>query len=119
MGENEIKFNLSLKGKDRGEIAFYNLISVGKNWFQAEGECEVILCGTHHTDFWKQLPNSREAMIETFELTELPRRPDKTTRLRITAKAVSDDKIAIEIKDLGFGDFFRGTDKVWKYTTVM
>lgn len=119
MGENEMKFNLSLKVKDRGEIAFYNLISAGKNWFEAQGECEVILCGTHQIDFWKQLPNSREAMIETFELTDLPRRPDKTTRLRITAKAVSDDKIAIEIKDLGFGDFFRGTDKVWKYTTVM
>lgn len=119
MGENVMKFNLSLRVKDRGEVAFYNLISAGKNWFEAKGACEVILSGTPEVEFWKQLPNSREATIETFELPDLPRRPDRTTRLRIMAQAVSDNKIAIEIKDLGFGEFFRRSDKVWKYTTVM
>jgi hypothetical protein len=119
MGENEMKFNLSLKVRDRGKVAFYNLISAGKNWFETRGECELILSGSPEVDFWKQLPNSREAKIETLELTDLPRRPDRTTRLRITASPVADDKIEIEIKDLGFGEIFRGTDKVWKYTMVM
>ncbi|MCI7107617.1 MAG: DUF5716 family protein [Lachnospiraceae bacterium] len=119
MGENEMKFNLSLKVRDKGKVAFYNLISAGKNWFETRGECEVILTGTPEVDFWKQLPNSREAKIETLELTDLPRRPDRTTRIRISANPVADDKIEIEIKDLGFGEFFRGTDKVWKYTMVM
>lgn len=116
MGENEMKFNLSLKVKDRGNIAFYNLISAGRNWFETVGECEVILSQTTAIDFWKQLPNSREAKIESIELTDLPGRPDRTTRVRITAKPISDEKIEIEIKDLGFGDFFSSTDKVWKYT---
>lgn len=119
MGENEMKFNLSLKVRDRGEVAFYNLISAGRNWFEIRGECEVILSGTTSIDFWKQLPNSREAKIETLELTDLPVRPDRTTRVRILAKPVSDDKIEIEIKDLGFGEFFRGTDKTWNYMMSM
>jgi hypothetical protein len=119
MGENEMKFNLSIKVRDRGRVAFYNLIGAGKNWFEAHGECEVILTGSAEVDFWKQLPNSREAKIETLELTDLPRRPDRTTRLRITANPTADDKVAVEIKDLGFGEFFRGTDKVWKYTMTM
>lgn len=119
MGENEMKFNLSLKVRDKGGVVFYNLISAGKNWFETKGECEVILSGNREVDFWKQLPNSREAKIETLELTDLPQRPDRTTRLRITANPIADDKIEIEIKDLGFGEFFRGTDKVWKYTMVM
>ena len=38
---------------------------------------------------------------------------------RITATPVSDDKIEIEIKDLGFGEFFRATDKIWRHTMVM
>ena len=119
MGENEMKFNLSLKVKNNGMISFFNMISAGKNWFEEKGSCEVILSGTHEIDFWKQLPNSREAKIETLELTDLPSRPDRTTRVRITAKPVADDKIEIELKDLGFGEFFRGTDKVWKYTMSM
>ncbi len=119
MGENEMKFNLSLKVKDRGNVAFFHLISAGRNWFEARGECEVILSGTQSVDFWKQLPNSREAKIESLELTDIPDRPDKTTRIRVTAKPVSDDRVEIELKDLGFGEFFRGTDKVWKYTMSM
>lgn len=119
MGENEMKFNVSLKMKNRGNVEFYNLISAGKNWFEIEGECEVILSGTPEIDFWKQLPRSREASIETLELTDLPMRPDKTSRLRITAKPISVDKVEIEIKDLGFGEIFRGTDKNWKYTMTM
>lgn len=119
MGENELKFNLSLKVKSKGALSFYNIISAGKNWFETKGKCEVILSGTTEIDFWKQLPNSREAKIETLELTDLPRRPDRTTRVRITATPVADDKINIEIMDLGFGELFRGTDKVWHYTMTM
>ena len=119
MGENEMKFNLSLKVKEKGNVAFYNLISAGKNWFEAKGTCEVILSGTPEIDFWKQLPNSREAVIETLELSDLPKRPDRTTRVRITATPVADDKIEIEIKDLGFGEFFRATDKIWRHTMVI
>lgn len=119
MGENEMKFNLSLKIRDRGELSFYTLISAGKNWFEAKGECEVILSGTGEIDFWKQLPNSREAVIETLELTDLPSRPDRTTRLRISATPVSDEKIEVKIRDLGFGEIYRSTDKVWKITMTM
>ena len=79
----------------------------------------MILSGSPEIDFWKQLPNSREAKIETLELTDLAHRPDRTTRVRIVATPIADDKIAIEIRDLGFGEFFRGTDKVWKYTMSM
>lgn len=119
MGENEMKFNLSLKVKDRGNLSFYNLISAGTNWFEAKGECEVIIGDSYEVDFWKQLPKSREAKIETLELTDMPVRPDRATRIRITATPVSDDKIDIEIKDLGFGEIFRSSGKVWHYEMTM
>lgn len=119
MGENEMKFNLSLKVRDRGSLAFHTLISAGKNWFETKGECEVILAGDAEIDFWKQLPNSREAVIETLELTDLPNRPERTTRLRITATPVSDEKIEVQIRDLGFGEIYRSTDKSWKYIMTM
>ena len=116
MGENEMKFNLSLKVRDKGELAFYNLISAGKNWFEISGECDVLLSDTTEIDFWKQLPNSREAVIESLELTDIPDRPDRTTRVHITAKPIADNKIDITIKDMGFGELYRGTNKVWHYT---
>ena len=119
IGENDMKFNLSLKIKNRGKQEFLTLISAGKNYFEMQGSCEVILDGNMEIDFWKQLPESREAVIETLELTDLPNRPEKATRVRITATPVSDDKIEVEIKDLGFGDIYKSTKKTWKYIVEM
>ena len=66
-----------------------------------------------------QLLDYLEAVIETLELTDLPNRPDRTTRLRITATPVSDEKIEVQIRDLGFGEIYRTTDKTWKYIMTM
>ncbi len=119
MGENEMKFNLSLKVKNRGTDEFYNLISAGKNWFEASASCEVIIKDVPEIDFWKQLPHSKEAKIETLQITDLPKRPNKTTRIRITAKPIADDKIELDLYDVGFGELFPSTGKNWKYIMSM
>lgn len=115
MGENELKFNISLKVRDKGNLAFYSLISAGENWYDAKGECEILLSGTPEIDFWLQAADSREARIDTLELTDIPERPDKMTRLRITAKPLSDHKVKVVIRDLGFGEIYKSSDKTWEY----
>lgn len=115
IGENEMKVNISLKVKDRDELAFYTLISAGENWYEAKQECEILLSGSKTIDFWLQLPESREAKIESLELTDLPVRPDRMTRLRIITEAISDSQIKVSIRDLGFGDTYRSSGKTWEY----
>ena len=77
--------------------------------------CEVLLDGSNEIDFWLQLPNSKEAKIEKLTLADLPERPPRTTRLRIKAQPVSDMEVKIRIKDLGFGEIFKSSDKTWEY----
>lgn len=115
LGENEMKVNVSLKVYNRGAMEFFTLINAGDNWYETVGECEVILSGTPEIDFWLQAPHSRTAKIEKLTLADLPERPDKTTRLRITAKPLSDAKVQIQLKDLGFGELFPGSGMVWDY----
>lgn len=119
IGENEMKYNLSLKVKNQNTVQFHTLISAGVNWFETSASCEVILDDEMEVHFWKQLPNSREAKVESLELSDLPQRPPRTTRIRIEARPVSDTKVEITIKDLGFGEFFRGTNRVWKYVMTI
>lgn len=115
IGENEMKVNVSLKVSDGGELSFYSLVSAGENWYEARSECEILLTGSKEIDFWIQLPDSREARIEALELTDLPNRPDRMTRLRISTEAVSDRQIRVVIRDLGFGEMYRSSDKTWQY----
>lgn len=119
MGDNEMKVNVSLKVYNCGQLEFYTLISAGDNWYETVGECEVILSGTPEIAFWLQPPNSREAKIEKLELSDLPDRPDKTTRLRIVAKPLSDTKVQMQIKDLGFGELFKSSGKSWEYVMAL
>lgn len=115
LGDNEMKVNVSLKLFNKGNMEFFTLINAGDNWYETIGTCEVILDGTPEIAFWLQSPNSRNAKIERLELSDLPARPNRTTRLRITAKPLSDTRVQIQIKDLGFGEIFKGSDKVWEY----
>lgn len=79
----------------------------------------MILDGTPEIEFWIQQPESREAHVELLELTDLPARPRRTTRLRITATPVSDREIRVVIKDLGFGEIVPASNKTWEHTMAL
>ena len=115
MGDSEMKVNVSLKVRNRDKTEFYTLISAGDNWYETIGECEVILDGPPEIDFWLQLPEGREAKVEKLQLVDLPERTNKTTRLRIVAKPLSDRRVQVQIKDMGFGELFKSSEKVWEY----
>lgn len=119
MGDNELRLNISLKVENKGKTEFLTLITAGENWYEAGGECEVILRGSASVEFWFQPPKSMEASVRLLELTDLPKREDRTTRLRITAKPAAADKISFRIMDMGFGEIVRSSEKVWEYTVTI
>lgn len=115
MGEQELKVNLSIKVLNHNEMQFISLLDAGENWYESEFSCEVILDGTKEIEFWVQRPDSRQASVEILELKDLPDRENRTTRLRITAKPVSDRGIRLTIRDLGFGEIVPSSNKVWEH----
>lgn len=119
MGDNELKLNVSLKVENNGKSEFLTLITAGENWYEAGGDCEVILKGSASVEFWFQPPKSMEASVRLLKLTDLPKREDRTTRLRITAKPEAADRIFFRIMDMGFGEIVKSSEKVWEYTVTI
>ncbi|MCF0127375.1 MAG: hypothetical protein HUJ70_02340 [Pseudobutyrivibrio sp.] len=119
IGANELKLNLSIKILDENELKFITLIDAGESWYEAKGECEVILDGEPDIEFYIQRPESREAHVEVLELTDLPERENRTTRLKIDALPVSDREIDITIFDMGFGEISPATGMTWKHTIAL
>lgn len=116
IGDNDLKLNLSIKILDNNVMKFLTLIDAGQSWYDAKGECEVILDGEPEIEFYVQRPESREAHTDVLELTDLPKRENRTTRLRIEARPISDIAVSIEITDLGFGEISPATGKNWTFT---
>lgn len=119
IGDHEMKVNVSLKLKNKGQEEFYTLVGAGENCYEAAGECEVLISGTPEIDVWLQSPDSREAKVINLELSDLPERPDKATRLRITARPSSDRRVLVSIEDLGFGDIFKSSGKTWEHVVAL
>ena len=114
IGDNDLKLNLSLKVIDRNEMNFLTLISAGDSWYDAHNECEVILDGAAEFECWIQSPDSRRAQVDSIELPGLPERENRTTRLRISAKPVSDREIKLSVQDLGFGELVPSSGMTWE-----
>ncbi|MCR5451395.1 MAG: hypothetical protein K6F00_02070 [Lachnospiraceae bacterium] len=116
IGDNELKLNLSIKVIDKNEMQFLTLISAGESWYDSKGECEAILDGSGEFECWISRPESRKSRVQVLELTDLEDRGDRMTRLRIEAVPLSDKKIKIIIRDLGFGEIAPSSGKVWEHT---
>lgn len=115
MGDNEIRTNISLKVLHKGKSQFFTLISAGESWYEETGECEVILTKDTSIDFYLKPPDSQETAVRRLELNELPGREEKTTRLRILAEPLARNKVKLTIKDMGFGEIVKSTEKTWEY----
>ena len=119
IGDNDLKLNLSIKILDNNVMKFFTLIDAGQSWYDAKGECEVILDGEPEIEFYVQRPESREAHTDVLELTDIPKRENRTTRLRIEARPISDIAVSIIITDLGFGEISPASGKSWEHTITL
>lgn len=116
IGDNDLKLNLSIKILENNVMKFFTLIDAGESWYDAKGECEVILDGEPEIEFYIQRPDSREAHTDVLELADMPKRENRTSRLRIEASPISDVAVSIVITDLGFGEISPSSGKSWEHT---
>ncbi|VYS98162.1 Uncharacterised protein [uncultured Blautia sp.] len=100
-----------------GSPAYYPLITGGKNWYECKGSCELILDDTKELVFVVGRLGETEKKRVSMQLPGLPKRPNKTTRLRVELSYVSQKECRITVTDLGFGEMYPGSKKVWEEST--
>lgn len=98
-----------------GSPAYYPLVESGKNWYECKARCEFILDDVQELVFIvnKPLENGEKKRV-AMALPDLPKRPNKTTRLSLELSYSSPKECHIVVKDLGFGEMFPTSGKVWE-----
>lgn len=99
-----------------GAPAYHPLLESGKNWYESKAYCELILDDTKDLIFVVTAMGEKEKKRVSMPLTGLPNRPNKTTRLSLEMQYVSQKECQVTVKDLGFGDLYPSSGKVWKET---
>ena len=87
---------------------------LGKNWYECRAGCELILDDITELVFVVGTFGEKHKKKVIMGLPGLPaKRPNRDYRLSLALAYVSQKKCRVVVKDLGFGEMFPSSGKVW------
>ncbi|MBR6452261.1 MAG: hypothetical protein IKS87_06110, partial [Lachnospiraceae bacterium] len=114
---DKLKFNVGLQMRKGQEEEYFALADAGENWYEAKKQFECILDEGSYVNFMITPLDGKEKQVLSVELIGLPTRPERATRLRVMMEMKSETNLKIRIQDLGFGELFPSSGKVWTKET--
>jgi len=85
------------------------LTEAGENWYEINKSIEVIPEGETELEIVIHNIMTRDTIRERFPLDQLPKRPNRMTRLEIVLSFRDRATAVITVNDLGFGELYPGT----------
>lgn len=114
LGAEKVCCNIAIKAEQNGRIEYVSIVEGGKNWYESNAKVEVLLLEDAELEFAIIPINGKEKRTAMIHLEDLPKRPKKTTRLRIELEFTDPYHVKLTVKDLGFGALFAQSDMVYE-----
>ncbi len=111
-----VKYNIGMDMMIMGSPAYYPIIRAGKNWYECRTTFDMILDGTDQLTFQIGPMQSNDKHKVSMPLPGLPPRPERTTRLRVSLECQSETVCKITVRDMGFGEMYPSSKKIWTET---
>lgn len=113
LGNDKLKSNIGINVLKQGQNAYLALMDAGVNWFEAGRECDIILNQGNKLTFVITPLTGKNPELVDITLGDLPKRPPKTTRLHLSVKMMSENKMQVKVQDMGFGELFPACNVEW------
>ncbi|TAH74950.1 MAG: hypothetical protein EWM47_00780 [Anaerolineaceae bacterium] len=84
-------------------------------WYEVDKDVDVIPYETTDIEIVIRNIMTKEIIRERIPLYNLPKRPERMTRLNLNISCINKDKIKVTISDMGFGDDYPATGKLSEY----
>ena len=114
LGPDKLKFNLGLKMFVAGEEEYLAVADAGEHWYDSGVTYDFVLGNSKTVPLVMTPLDGKGAENIEVELSGLPDRPPKASRLRLKVSFEAETRMKIEVEDLGFGEFFPSTGKKWE-----
>ena len=109
--EGKLKSTVSMEVIKRDTKVQIALASAGESWYEARSVLEVILDNQDDIEFTiTPYQDPKQKRVVKIPLEGFPKRPNRTTRVRIAVGFLDEKTMAIRIVDRGFGELFPKTD---------
>lgn len=119
LSEQTLVYNVGIHSCRGGRESVQTIVSAGCNWYEVRESCEMILWGEPVLEFSFQSMLGGEPILAGMMLTDLPSRPDGTTRLLMEVHFSGPSRCEVKVSDLGFGEIYPASDLYWKESFLL
>jgi len=114
LGEDKLKANLGMKLLKCGTEVYVALLDAGVNWYEASQSLDIIMDPSGILNIEVTPLTGKQPRVVQLYLDGLEKRPNGTTRLRLSLTMSSVSEVNLKVTDLGFGELFPASGKVWE-----
>ncbi len=104
--EGRLKASVVMNVVNRGKETEVTLAAAGDGWRESGAMVEVILEKQNALELEIVPFDSKKKRIVTMQLEGFPKRPDKTTRVRMELTFLDEKTMRVTLTDRGFGELF-------------
>lgn len=104
--EGHLRSTISMNVLHKGQETSVVLASAGDNWYDVGATVDVIPEKQETIDFIVTSADSKQSKVVSVALEGFPKRPERTTKVRIQVSFLDERTMDIKIKDQGFGELF-------------
>lgn len=104
--EGRVNATVWIEAVARGSKSDIYLAAEGSNWYESRSVYDLILDGTDQLRVKVMRSEDHLILNKNIDLSAFPKRPDRTTRIKVIFTLISQEKALIRVIDMGFGDFF-------------
>lgn len=109
---NRVTTGIELNIVERGVPKRLRVIKPGTNWYQARRKLDFILEDVSKITLIMKPCDTSKEYYEEIDISEIPYRKGKMTRIGMDFQFNSDSRCTITVKDKGFGEFVKSSGKV-------
>ncbi len=114
LGKKMLRYNIGMMVNLRGKEIYHVLLDAGQNWYEAVCATELILDEGEELLLQTLSLQGGETRELSIPLTGLPKRPPRTTKLRLQLDMTAADRLRVRVTDLGFGEFYPASEMQWE-----
>lgn len=113
LSRDKLKANIGMEILRQGEESYFALLDAGTNWYEAETETEFYLQDGNELQLTITPLTGQNGKLARIVLEDAP---ETVTRLWGRFYMKTENILAVEIEDEGFGEIRPATGRIWKET---
>lgn len=103
--KSTISMNVVYKGQETSLVLAY----AGDNWYDVKATADVIPVEQDFIELVVTSADSKQSKMVTVPLEGFPKRPERTTKVRLQLSFLDERTMEIQLEDKGFGELFPST----------